>query len=105
MSNYPPGVTGFEPQIAGSHEADDRMEVGQCEQLGEVVIERLSPRRVRGLVCTFEEGEVDGMIYDHVLFVWECPSCRTENELEIDPPEPPEYDRDSWDGGDDWGWV
>ena len=44
MNNYPPGVTGFEPQIAGYDEVESVREVEcECGWLGEVpTVEYLS---------------------------------------------------------------
>jgi hypothetical protein len=72
MSNYPPGVTGFEPQIAGSHEMDEQLLVDACEFEG-----------ADGNVCTFEGGAVDGIVYDHEQFEWVCPECGTTNAMDV----------------------
>jgi hypothetical protein len=127
MSNYPPGVTGFERQIAGpSSEVEDTMEVGPCAKFDLLSIRHVtrygtyalgalrmpkSPgmtnpyRRVRGVVCTFEGGEVEGTLEDHVTFYWDCPVCGQENDTEVEPPEDP---RDDYDRADDYereyGW-
>ncbi len=115
-SNYPPGVSGFEYQIAGPlSEVDDTREVPECERFESLVMRTVTRygtyplgairtttksarrfRRVLGKVCTFEGGEVAGILEDHVWFEWECPSCGSTNSTEQEAPEPPEQDRDDW---------
>ena len=72
MSNYPPGVTGNEPQIAGYYEKIDTREM-QC--------------RFRD--CEFE-GEAEGTLETDLIdiwFHWICPDCGLENTTEIDSDE------------------
>lgn len=118
MSNYPPGVSGFEPQIAGSHELDDSRLVDECVNVGEYRIMRIAGkyrydfsstaipkrytrntnRRVQAKQCTFEGGAVDGIVYDHATFAWECPSCGYENEVDVSGDfEEPEREYEPWD--------
>ena len=69
MSNYPPGVTGFEPQIAGYAEYDGTQEVScgndPCDY-------------------TLEVGTTE--IYSHGIVEWaaewKCPNCEQENSQE-----------------------
>ena len=99
MSNYPPGVTGNEPQIAGYDERDEIREVVECQFIGDMVVGQLrawgragtrKQRRVSAVVCTFNGGDVDGLLVgdlrnaDEATFFWECPSCGTENETTVD---------------------
>jgi len=69
MSNYPPGVTGSEPEIAGYDEKDGLQEV-ECGN---------DP-------CTYtlEVGTTE--VYSHGIVTWyaewTCPSCNESNEKE-----------------------
>lgn len=104
MSNYPPGVTGFEPQIAGAAETDGYHEVSECPNLGEFVTTRISPTRVSAVMCAFAGGEVPGVFTgDHALvtFWWECPSCGAEHDLaDLDAEDlfgdDPDREREEW---------
>ena len=62
-SNYPPGVSGFEPEIAGPADERDEYREVQCEDEDN---------------CDFA-GEVNGLAiywsYDTVDFEWTCPVC------------------------------
>jgi hypothetical protein len=74
LSNFPPGVTGREPQIAGPVIEDDRTlwcETCQEDRLG------------------FAMG------YDRWSYTWVCHTCDTAVEMEADDgPDPDEwYDR------------
>lgn len=84
MSNYPPGVTGLEPEIAGQDEHEGEREVGECRNLGELVIVSTGGHAQAGVVCDFTGGEVGG-IYSGDRYVatfwWVCPSCGTENDV------------------------
>ena len=64
--NYPPGVTGFEPQIAGYDEADGAQELEcACGWVGEVpTTEYIS----MGEVTWYAE--------------WICPKCKESNSNE-----------------------
>lgn len=116
MSNYPPGVTGNEYAIAGPRsEVDDTQEVSPCEQFeagGMRVVQvtrygnydagtfKRSPRivrRAKGIPCTFEGGEVEGITEDWIWFSWDCPVCGHTNSMELEEPEPPERDYNPWD--------
>lgn len=81
MNNYPPGVTGFEPQIAGYPEIPMSAEV-ECPAGG---------------THSYSDGDYDwdcgfgGLVkgsainYDgEVIFYWECPECGKDNETAID---------------------
>lgn len=103
MSNYPPGVTGHEPQIAGPRrEVEESREVGPCERFEGVNVVQVTRqgweyaegtftgtskrhivRRAKGRSCTFEGGEVEGVTED-ALFIWECPSCKFENVVDVE---------------------
>lgn len=76
MSNYPPGVSGFEPQIAGYPEEEATVDVGPCARADEV--------NEAGVRCDFDGGEVEGtrVYYSRYEggFLWACPSCGHENE-------------------------
>lgn len=69
MSNYPPGVSGFEPQIAGASERDGEDMSLECDS------------------CEFA-GEVPSTLYVwdrySITQVWECPECGREYERERD---------------------
>ena len=69
MSNYPPGVTGFEPEIAGYDERDNIREVDcgydPCRYALEVPVTE-----------TYSHDVVQWYA------VWVCPSCNEENEKE-----------------------
>ena len=75
MSNYPPGVTGYERQIAGDHEMEESLTVDECQHED----------------CDFEGGEADGTVYNHETFEWVCPYGH-ENEMDVtsryEAPEP-----------------
>lgn len=82
LSNYPPGVTGNEPEIAGYDEADVTVQDFTC------------PR------CEAVAAEVDGVRmrasrYAYVDIV-ECPSCgaTTETEHDVEDDRDPDEDRD-----------
>lgn len=71
LSNYPAGVTGHEPMIAGpAYERDEVYTVAHCY----------------GADCEFADAEVAGvMMGDRWVgnFWWECPECGHENETEF----------------------
>ena len=98
MSNYPDGVTGNEPQIAGYLEVSEDVE---CEeevlfltpyQVEEILSEHgewavaeavgFLPGQVKQEVCGYA-GFVDGHVVNG-LFVWVCPRCGSEHETEPD---------------------
>jgi hypothetical protein len=69
MSNYPPGVTGFEPEIAGYDERDGEdveLECTHCEYAG-IVPSTLV------LVDAYT-----------VVQEWTCPECEHDYSKEID---------------------
>ncbi len=79
MSNYPPGVSGFEPQIAGYPEREETREVGPCGQ-GDGEVD-----------CPFEGGAVAGTFVgdEHGgTFYWGCPMCGNEIDTDVEPFEP-----------------
>lgn len=59
LSNYPPGVTGLEPEIAGDEEYED-----ECYECG---------------------AEVTGY-GAHGFFEYDCDGCGFHGEFELDPP-------------------
>jgi len=64
--NYPPGVTGFEPQIAGYDEAEGTQEVEcECGWTGEVPTTE-----------EYSHGEVTWYAE------WKCPKCKEEHSNE-----------------------
>ena len=70
-SNYPPGVSGFEPQIAGYDEREVMCEVycpvDECSEFSGQVL------------CT----EVSTSRGDHLIYgnrYWTCPACGENNE-------------------------
>ena len=69
MSNYPPGVTGFEPEIAGYDERDNIREV-ECGY---------DPCRYALEVPVTETYSHDVVQW---YAVWVCPSCNEENDKE-----------------------
>lgn len=113
MSNYPPGVTGNEPQIAGYPEgsravicAADDPYVVHLERAGDdiysLVKDVLSTdqgltasdirRKIDALAATWRrEGAVapctwEGVVdgvYSQGAFLWTCPNCGTEQEEDV----------------------
>jgi hypothetical protein len=68
MSNYPPGVSGFEPQIAGYPERSDTRPVNGCGKCD----------------AEIEEAEGELVFYTgEVTFYWECPECQFDNETDV----------------------
>lgn len=86
MSNYPPGVTGFEPEIAGYDERDNRRTV-TCSHDD-------TPHYVEGDEF---EGDVAGTEYIvpcyAIVFEWTCPVCGADKETDFP-------DDSRWDGVD-----
>lgn len=109
MSNYPPGVTGMEPQIRGCDEAEAEVE---CDSYGKVWVVNKTDiefwvaeafRRIRDgksvagclsniqadiemgfeveVDCEFK-GKVDAQFMG--VRLWTCPLCNTEHEDEPD---------------------
>lgn len=91
---YPAGVTGLEPQIIGARELDEFREVDNCDYVGDYYIRPLTDRydrptrRVQSTFCTFEGGEVPGVLVRtspwEGTFYWECPICHRDNETTVD---------------------
>lgn len=81
MSNYPPGVTGNEWQIAG---ADERVISVACES-GFNLTANGDPQEDQD--CGFS-GEVDAYSTDGETWVWDCPRCKTADQEEIVSYEP-----------------
>lgn len=85
LSNYPPGVSGLEPQIAGpALEREGIREVGECRNYGKTVHISTAEHAQTATVCTFTGGDADG-VYEGDDFVatfwWYCPSCGTDNDV------------------------
>lgn len=83
MSNYPPGVTGNEWQIAGAPErvisADCGVELPDVEDEAQ---------------CNFS-GDVDAVAVDEFGdWEWYCPDCGYLQITTIEPDDPPERERD-----------
>jgi len=99
MSNYPPGVTGNEPQIVGVAESDGFYSVGECRSIGDAVVTRISPTRVSAVVCGFEgDDDVPGLFVGtrlEVRFYWTCPVCGSQNDDPVPDdhfdPDPDQY--------------
>lgn len=94
MSNYPPGVSGNEPDIAGYPERDVILEIEACDH-----------EDADGNVCGWG-GLVDATEYAlsrlTTLTQWTCPDCGTEHSFEgdIDDGPDPDDERDRlWDEG------
>lgn len=94
MSNYPPGVTGFEPQIAGPRWEGELERTCNAENVT-IKIVRADDGREFELpldVCPWIDGEVDAQESRSEIH-WTCPACGTEHVEE-----PPEPDPDAaWD--------
>ncbi len=75
MSNYPPGVTGFEPQIAGpTYHGLKYFDVPACSKL-EVPVEPGTGFEYDGTwyACDFEGGSIEGELEGR-WFDWTCPN-------------------------------
>lgn len=121
MTNYPPGVTGNEPQIAGY--PDPGTDVRECQadaatmtrysvleairdawrvpKQGELTAAEALDRLQAAIdaldtdedgVCAFE-GPVE-ITYAHGVESWECPNCGHEHEDEADDGPNPDDARD-----------
>ena len=77
LSNYPPGVTGFEPEIAGYEEWSEKRE---CEAT-------VYDENDNESFCDFR-GVVDGWV-DGEKLRWDCPKCGNEasEDYDVEPPE------------------
>ena len=79
MSNYPPGVTGWEPQIAGPESESEKMDEMVCDEDcgfgGEVLVTEVRYR-------------ADYMVYVE----WTCPRCGRTHDFEY--VDEPDYDND-----------
>lgn len=111
-SNFPPGVTGFEPQIAGYPERDEvhaceaydvkiKVSTGYAEDAIQTVINRLKAgqttaydeRLLQDALGDIAETEVEQcpfvgevtVTYGEGVETWTCPLCRTEHVDEADP--------------------
>lgn len=78
LSNYPPGVTGNEPEIVGWHEEEEEhyCEDEHCEDSGVTMIVTVASRSAQS-----EEG------------YWECATCGTEYTVSRGPDPDAEYER------------
>lgn len=106
-NNYPDGVTGNEPEIAGYPEGSmavtcassaDLVTLHAVKELVEDLTRRYHSNPTLALAdiadgldnllviagdCEWE-GNVEGYYADGVVFIWTCPNCGAENELELD---------------------
>lgn len=114
LSNYPPGVTGNEREIAGP---DTLTVTRECkgtearvypayyvdqlitdEEIGTYVLEKTAV--TTEYECPFT-GQVDAEVYNYELF-WTCPTCGYENveswggPEEFDEPDDDDYDSDPY---------
>jgi acetone carboxylase gamma subunit len=72
LSNYPPGVSGNEPEIAGGHEFSN-VRTHACDN------ESCSQYGVEDV-----EAEVDiTLAYDTEYFEWVCPTCGARHDVEV----------------------
>lgn len=86
-SNYPPGVTGFEPQIAGydsSEDVDHREASCQNDECVEFDI-----TDEREIVLKKEYGS-HNVVFEY--WTYTCPVCKTSADFER------EYEDDGYDG-------
>lgn len=82
MSNYPPGVSGNEPEIAGYPERDMTLKV-TCTYSGTASFSDGIPLDWE---CDYE-GKADGTAVFYAgetWFYWECPNCGHENETLVE---------------------
>lgn len=86
MSNYPDGVTGREPAIAGYDEGTLNVE---CD--GDIE-DPQSPGDY--IECPFS-GDVDVVYVDRTTAEWECPVCGETHEEELDDGVDPDAMRDA----------
>lgn len=106
---YPPGVTGNEPEIAGYPETSEDVECAEddvifltAHQVHEILAEQgewavaeavgYPSIQVKQEECGYA-GTVDGQVVDGV-FVWDCPRCGAEQEMELDDGPDPDEQRD-----------
>lgn len=86
-SNYPPGVTGFEPQIVGydsSENVDHREASCQNDLCAE--FDKIEEREI---VLTKEYGSWN-VVFEY--WTYTCPVCKTSSNYER------EYEDDGYDG-------
>ena len=86
-SNYPPGVTGFEPQITGydsSEDIDHREASCQNDECAEFDI-----TEEREIVLT-KEYTSHNVVFEY--WTYKCPTCGTSADFER------EYEDDGYDG-------
>lgn len=87
MSNLPPGVSGFEPAIAGAQSEWDEertVECGECDWSGDVT------------------GTVSQWSFWERSFWWECPQCGHEHDTEDEPDEPEAPEYEPYEDDPDW---
>jgi len=70
LSNYPPGVTGLEPQISGYPESEQEVHCTNCDSDEQMTVSWMDR-----------------------MGIAVCPIC--ESEIEVEPPEP-DPDRPRW---------
>lgn len=109
LSNYPPGVTGNEWQIAGGKELTVTRECKGTEarvypaclvdQLAQGYwVDLTGTAVVTEYDCTFS-GQVDAEVYDYEL-CWTCPTCGYENVESWGGPEEFDEPDDDYFGSD-----
>lgn len=76
MNDYPPGVTGNEPEIAGYPERDAVRQV-ECDNDDCHMFE--VPVDVEGTDILLRQSRYEV----EIEFVWECETCHTEQSAEI----------------------
>lgn len=76
LSNYPPGVTGNEPQIAGYDDED--VDVRECNR-------EVADENDETSICSFA-GEVS-IGWSGRIGYWVCPDCGWKHEDEAEEPD------------------
>lgn len=89
LSNYPPGVTGNEPQIAGYPESEIQVE---CDGIFYDDDDNESP-------CDFS-GQVT-LVHDGLTGDWDCPKCETNHTVDLEAEYGPDPDA-AWDSRFDY---
>lgn len=84
MSNYPPGVTGNEWQIAGVPEGTQEVECRNKDATLRILSNTIDGEYIgEGMECPYN-GPADGYYTEYRTFIWDCPLCEKENEEEFD---------------------
>lgn len=85
MSNYPPGVTGFEDAFGPRFEHEE-VRLVECEDCG-----------WKDELPVLRQGWSTGMT-DY----WQCPGCQAEHDDDVED-EAPDYERERYDERDYYG--